>query len=82
VPLACQLTTACDGTLTLQTGAGKISKTLGSANFSIPAGTSQDVSVHLNKSGRKLVKRHKKVTVTAVTSVGGVNATFQVKLKR
>jgi hypothetical protein len=91
VPLACQLTSACDGTLTLQAGAGRAkvpstlaagAKVLGSTNFSIPARASREVSVHLNKAGRKLVKDRKKVSVSAVATIGGGSSTFRVKLKR
>jgi hypothetical protein len=92
VPLVCQLTTACDGTLALRTpvpGAkgrttalAAVGKALGTASFTIPAGSSQGVSVHLNKQGRKLVKNRNKVSVTAVATVGGVSTTFGLKLTR
>jgi hypothetical protein len=90
LPLACILTTACDGVLRLTdrapaaTAARKKAKprALGSARFSIPAGKTATVKVKLNRAGRKLARRHKTLRVVATAKAGGQTVTKRLKLKR
>jgi hypothetical protein len=90
IPLTCALSTACNGALTLgpfRAGAAAKSKprkakTYGSAQFSIPAGHTTAVRVTLNASGRKALRGHKSLKVTATAKVGTKDVTATLTLKR
>lgn len=88
LPLVCQLTTACTGTLALQSGpaagaarAAAKPKVYGSAHFSIPAGTKRAIKVKLNAAGRKFAKHKKKLTLYARAVVSGKSFALKVTLK-
>jgi hypothetical protein len=91
VPLVCQLTTACKGTLVLQdrpaataaaAGGARKPRRLGSARFSIPAGAKRSVKLKLNGAGRKLVRRRHKLTAYLVATVGVQAVSTKVTLRR
>jgi hypothetical protein len=90
LPLTCGLNTACNGTLTLGPfGAGaaakkkpRKAKSYGAARFSIPSGHTQAVRVTLNASGRKALRGHKSLKVTATAKVGTNDVTATLTLKR
>jgi hypothetical protein len=93
LPIACQLTSACDGLLSLTSGAtGTLARaaakkprkpvSYGTARFSVPAGQTRAVKVKLNRKGRKLVKRRKAVTVYANTRSNGQTLSSRVTIAR
>jgi len=89
LPIVCQVVD-CSGQLTLLQGATAAATTkkavsLGSAKFALKAGAKGTVKVKLNARGRTLVKRSKKLKVTArvtFSSAGGKTASYPVTLKR
>jgi hypothetical protein len=87
----CNRTTArCLGVLNLQSQATPRAKaqvnavtTYGTGYINIPAGRSGKVKVHLSAAGRKLVRKHKRATVVANVTVGGMRvASVSIQLKR
>lgn len=85
IPVNC-VGAACDGVLTLgprvAATAGK-AKVYGKHSFSIPAGSNMSVKVRLTKAGRKALRAHKKLPVTAtVRFSGGQTQTAALTLKR
>jgi len=87
IPLVCELTTACQGTLRLQdarptAAAVHKPKLYGSAKFSARAGKTVNVKVKLNAAGRKLVRRRKSVTLYATTTIGAQVVSAKVKLSK
>ncbi len=91
VPLICRLSTACNGTLTLaqkpSAGASaarakkrKKAPSFGSTHFSIAAGKTVAVTVHLNAAGRHFVRGRKKTVVYATVTVAGKRVTLRVAL--
>jgi hypothetical protein len=78
--------TPCAGTLTLNYSQGKKTRTAGTAQFSVAAGTAPKVKVKLSKRALKsLGKRHKlKLTASATATDGAgktASSTGKVKLK-
>ncbi len=93
LPLLCELTTACTGTVRLQdiapaTGRAaaaraRAPKLYGSAHFTIKAGKKGSIKVKLNAAGRKLVGHRSSVTLYATAKLsGGQVVTAKLKLKR
>lgn len=81
--LACNLSQACSGQVSLTTGGGKAratkAKTVGKRAFTIAAGGIGEVVVKLKKKAR----RRKKLKVTATATVaGGPTESTKLKLKR
>ena len=81
VPLICRLAQECAGLLRLQNAkapgaviAASKTVTYGSASFRISAGKTNTVKVKLDSAGRKLMRKHKKVTVWANSTVGSGTA--------
>ncbi len=91
VPLVCQLTSACRGTLVLQdrpagaaaaaAATARRTRRLGSARFSIPAGRRRAVKVRLNAAGKRLITRRHRLTAYAVATVGVQVTSTKVTLK-
>jgi hypothetical protein len=81
IPLFCELTTACTGTLKLQNvapntaraTAAKTSapKVYGTTRFTIKAGKKGTIKVKLNAAGRKLFAHRKSVTVYGTAKLSG-----------
>ncbi len=87
VPLLCNITTQCKGSIKLQrTGGGASaakSTTVGKSKIKIGAGAEKTLKVKLSKAGRKLAKGKKKIKLKAKAKVTGApNETKKVKLKR
>lgn len=90
LPIICQVAD-CSGLITLLQGAAGAAATtqkavsLGSAKFSVKAGAKATVKVKLNSRGRSLVKKNKRVKVTARVTYsggGGPTASYALTLKR
>jgi hypothetical protein len=95
IPVQC-LVVDCSGRLALQSAAGagvqaasagskKKAKTYGTATFTVKAGRTKSVRVKLNRSGRGLLKHHRRATVYArvtFSAGGGKPKTFKATLKR
>lgn len=91
LPIACQVAD-CSGLVSLLRGGGaaatasaKRATTLGSARFSAKAGTTKRVKVKLNRTGRRLVAKSRRVKVTArvtFTAGGGDPVSVPLTLRR
>lgn len=85
IPISC-VGAQCDGVLTLGprvSATAKKSKVYGKKSFAVAAGSSQKVKVSLTKVGRKVVRRHKKLPVTAgVRFSSGLTQAIPLTLKR
>lgn len=89
LPIVCQVAD-CSGLISLLRGAGaaaaaKGATTLGSARFSAKAGTTKRVTVKLNRAGKRLVSRSRRVKVTArvtFTAGGGAPVSVPLTLRR
>lgn len=89
VPLICRLAQECAGLLRLQnakapraaSAAARRTVTYGSARFSISAGKTETVKVKLGTAGRKLMRKHRKATVWANSTVGRGTAQRVVSAK-
>ena len=86
VPLICNLTVQCVGSLKLLRAGGGASaaksSTVGKAKIKIGAGAEKTLKVKLNKAGKKLAKGKKKIKLKAKATIKGApNETTKVKLK-
>lgn len=85
LPLTCQ-GADCAGTIQLLARGGAAAPaTYGSARFAMKAGAKKQVRIKLNAKGRALVKRRKKVKLTAKVTFskgGGATQRFTVTVKR
>jgi hypothetical protein len=84
-----QAAAPCIGRLTLQNrraGAARATSqttSYGTANVNIPAGQSRNVTVHLSRAGRNLLRHHKRATVYANVTLAGTRvASVSIQLKR
>lgn len=88
VPLSCALAggNCNENRIVLKAKTGKAAKakklTLGSNSFSIAAGQSQPVPVPLSKRARKLLKKSKRLKVTATITGGSSTTVAKLTLKR
>ncbi|MFI4984541.1 MAG: hypothetical protein ACHQAV_00965 [Solirubrobacterales bacterium] len=75
---------ASHSTRSQHSGKKKASKpvTYGTASFSLAAGTSQMVSVHLSSAGRMLVRKRKKAKVWLNITLGSRKSSHQIVLRR
>ena len=86
MPLLCNLTIQCKGSLKLQRSGGGASAakstTVGKGKIKISARTSKTLKVKLNKAGKKFAKGKKKVKLKAKATIKGApNETRTLKLK-
>ncbi len=90
LPVVCQVAD-CSGLISLLRGAGAATAAakgltkLGSAKFSAKAGTTKRVTVKLNRAGKRLVARSRRVKVTArvtFTAGGGAPVSVPLTLRR
>ena len=88
VPVTCNaLSGSCSGSLTIQTNqVGRHTPVaLGSARYSLPAGSSKPVAVRLNRAGRKLLRRKRSLAVVVLSTgpgpVGAVTTQHLVRLR-
>jgi hypothetical protein len=89
IPLVCQLTTVCQGTLRLQdakpparTAKASAPRLYGSARFSVKAGRHATVKVKLNTAGRHLFATHSSITLYANTTIGLNVASAKVTIRK
>ncbi len=87
LPVVCQVAD-CSGLISLLRGAGAAAAkatTLGSAKFSAKAGTTKRVTVKLNRAGKRLLAKSRRVKVTArvtFTAGGGAPVSVPLTLRR
>ena len=90
LPIVCQVAD-CSGLISLLRGAGAATATakrttaLGSAKFSAKAGTTKRVTVKLNRAGKRLLAKSRRVKVTArvtFTAGGGAPVSVPLTLRR
>ena len=86
MPVRCQGTTSCVGSITLRTAKAVSAKArkrklkLGAARYSIAPGQTKRVKVKLSKKAVKLIRRHR--TLKAVATIGGRSTKVTLKRKR
>ena len=85
IPLTCQGSTTCKGTITLRTAKAVAAKRkrklkLGSAKFSIPAAQTKRVKIKLSKTAVKLLRKNR--TLKATATIGTKHSTITLKRKK
>jgi hypothetical protein len=79
--LRCATATTCRGRITLRPRGGR--RTLGRAAFTVGAGSTRTIRVHLTKAGRRLARPGRRVAVDAVVTLkDGRRLTLAITLRR
>lgn len=85
LPITCQSADCAGRIQLLPRGGAAAAKSYGSATFTLKAGAKKKVRIKLNAKGRALVRRHRKVRLTAKVTFskgGGATQRFTVTVKR